>query len=133
MEWLNETYTVTAGDVAQSWTGRAWNWETRRWETISGVEMSRGRETKHVLRAFHVTPHAVTTNALLQGVIGRLYIVADPLQTGFKLKLPCNPVQGATSSIRFIGRENFLCGCLWRILAGGLAAGDTVEVTVGYE
>jgi hypothetical protein len=132
MEWLNETYEVTAGDVALGWTGRAWNWETRKFETISGVEMNRGRMTNYRLHCFQVTPK-LATGVLAMGVVGRLYVVADPTATGFKVKLPSSGVQGPVGSIRFVGDTPMGCGVLWRILAGGLAAGDTVEVTIGYE
>jgi hypothetical protein len=132
MEWLNETYVVTAGDVALGWTGRAWNWETRKFETISGVEMNRGRMTGYRLHCFQVTPK-LATGVLAMGVVGRLYVVADPDATGFKVKLPSSGVQGPVGSIRFVGDTPMGCGVLWRILAGGLAAGDTVEVTIGYE
>ena len=131
MEWLADTYTIQAGDAVAGWCGRAWNWDKNKWETLVASHMTRSRQTKYRLRSFQVYLYSSTGNPRT-GIIPRLFIVADPVYTGFCIPLEAG-LQGTTEICHWEGDEPFLAGCLWRLMLGSSTAGDIVESTVAYE
>jgi len=133
MEWYGDSYTILAGDAAASFAGRGLNLETRKWETISGKNLGRSKDTRYVLRVFQIWIYKVTTFTLKQGVVGTLYVVGDPLATNYATRLLGEEMQGGMKCIRFVGRIPLNAGCLWRVNYGGLDAGDRVDASVGYE
>jgi hypothetical protein len=133
MEWLRDSYTFTAGDAAAGFTGRGWNWETRKWETLSLANLKRSHKTNYRLRAFHIFLLAVSTLGIKKGIFGALYVVADPLATDLMIRLPATELQGGKSVISFIGDFPMLCGVCSRLNIGCVDTGDRLDTFAGYE
>jgi hypothetical protein len=132
MEWLQDDYILQAADVAAAWAGRGWNWGTNKWENISGRNLSLSTKSKHRIKSIQAWVY-LATGEPKQGIVIPMYIVADPLATGFTIRLEGKSLQGGNSLAAWSGNEPFLAGALWRINAGGAVATDRVVCAIGYE
>ena len=132
MEWLSDTYTLIAGDVAAAWAGRAYNWDRKQFESVHGTEMRRSIKTRYRLRAIQVWVYNAAGRPK-GGVACSLFVVADPQATGFKVELQPPVVQGGITSVVWMGDYPMVAGAGWRIYPGGVAATDRVDCAIGYE
>ena len=133
LDWLHEEYVVTAGDVALSFVGRGYNCGTKRFENVSGTDLSRSEDTDFELRAFQLWVMSAARAQKL-GVIGELYVVADPLATYRTVKLPAQePQTTGGGSISWTGSFPMCAGILFRVASAALVATDIVAIMAGYE
>jgi len=133
LEWLQEEYVVQAGDIALSFVGRGYNCATRRFENVSGKDLSRSQDTDFELRTFQLWI-MTTARAQKLGVLGELYVVADPQATYRTVKLPAQePQTTGAGSIRWEGEFPLCAGILFRVASSALSATDIVAVMAGYE
>jgi hypothetical protein len=133
MEWIADSYTTVPADAAGGFTGRGWNWESRLWETMTLRNLARSRLTSFRLRCFHVFVRAVGTLGIKKGVIGALYVVADPMATDFMIRLPATELQGGHGVISYVGDYPMLSGIVSRFNIGAVDAGDIIDTFVGYD
>lgn len=130
-QWVSDSYTILAGDVAVVYAGRGYNVRTGRWETISGQNMTPTDISAKRLRSIDFTIHDVGTGGLKNGVFAMLFVIGDPIHTGYIVPV----FQGVGSKARLVqwaGDAPMLGGVAWRIHQGGLAAGDRVDIGVSY-
>jgi hypothetical protein len=131
MQWLVDSYTLQAADVAAAYAGRGYNVRTGRWETVSGVNMTPTDIRGHRVKSLDLTIHDAVSTGIKNGVWVIVFVVGDPTHTGYVVPLH----QGITSTGRLFqwaGDQEMLGGIFWRIHQGGLAAGDRVDLGVGY-
>lgn len=136
MNWLADEYTVTAGDVAlASWIGRGFNLKTRKWETISAVDLSTSQpQPDYRIRSFRVILYEDNTCAVL--LLGRqvqLMVVGDHQFTGFTYQLNTQEETVIEGAMHWAGDMPMCAGALYRVRVGGLAAGNYVTALIGYE
>jgi len=132
MDWAEDTWTVQAGDAAAAYAGRAWNMDTRRWETISGVFCTRSLMTGFRLRTAEVR----CTNAggvNKRGVICHLYVIGDPQATNRLIELPhAELLQRGDTWSHWAGDYPILAGFQFHYSLGGVIATDIIHAQIGY-
>jgi hypothetical protein len=132
MEWLNNTFTVTAPDAALAYCSVGYNPGLRMWENLSGRAMSPSVFTQYRVRVAQARVLRNTTLRPSPGVAVQLYLVADPLATGF-IEMLHTGLHGHQKPVAWAGDRPMQCGILWRIDQGALAVGDVVEFTIGLD
>jgi hypothetical protein len=134
MEFVYDRYVIIAADLTVAFAGRGWNARTRQWETISGGDLLKSEDQPgDRLRHLRITGYNATTLSVKQGMCGGLYVVSDPVATGFTVRLPCTGMQGGNSTIKWVGDYPLGSGVLWRVNLGGVIAGDVIECVCGFE
>ncbi len=131
MQWLEDIYTVLAGDVAVAYAGRAYNCKTHQFETVSGINMGSSKFSHRRLKSIDFIVHS-PTGTVKDGIWCCGYVVIDELHTGMVAPW-FNQIQSKAHLIQWQGDIDMGCGFFWRIHAGGLVAGDVVGLGVGYE
>jgi hypothetical protein len=132
MDWAEDIWTVQAADAAAAYAGRAWNLDTRRWETISGVFCSRSAMTRYKLRTCEVR---VTNSSGVnrRGIICHLYVVGDPQATNRLIALPgAESLQRGDVWSHWGGEYPLLAGFQYHYSLGGVIATDIVHAQIGY-
>lgn len=132
MDWAEDTWTVQAGDAAAAYAGRAFNLETRRWETISGVFCGRSRMTRYKL----ITAEVRVTNAAgvnRRGVLGHLYVIGDPQATNRLIELQgADLLQRGDNWIHWAGEYPMCAGFQYHFSMGGVVATDIIHAQIGF-
>ena len=131
MQRLADSYTIQAADVAAAYSGRGYNVMLGRWLTVSGVDNGGSRMTNLVLLDCSITV-VNATGHWRNGVIVRAFVANDPSHPG--LATPWfDAVACKSGNIEWQGRRPMGAGIFWRIIQGGVIAGDIVAIGVGYE
>jgi hypothetical protein len=128
--WLLDNYIVLAGDVALLWTGRGYNSREGKWETVSGGDLAASDMTKSILTSLDV--RIITAGGLRDGCRFMSFVMGDPQNRAYVVPW-FQGIQSKGNLIQWTGRQPMLCGFVWRIMQGGLVAGDTISIGVGYE
>ena len=136
MEWLNDSYTLIAGDVSQVWCGRGFNLGDGNWESLMGTKMTPTslRTRSPLIRAVDLRVMDGVTGGIKDGVFVMVFVVANGTHTEFVMPI----LQGMASRSKLLCKTweigvPMLGGIQWRIMQGGLAACDRVDMGVAYE
>lgn len=132
MQWLVDSYTVQAADIVPAWFGRGYNVGVGRWEHLLGANMTPSRLNPRLrLRSMDMTVHD-SGGHIKDGlwVIG--FVIGDPQHTGYAVPW-FQRIQSKGRLIQWNGDQPMLCGFAYRIHTGGVAAGDYIDMGVGYE
>src|SRR5512136_199126 len=131
MDWLSDSHTVVAGDIASSHFSRGFNLRSGQWESMIGASMAASRQGNYIVRSVDMVVH-LAGGRVKNGVHILGYIVGDPLHTGYVIPW-FSGVQSKGHLVGWAGSQPMGCGFLYRILSGGLAATDYIDIAVGYE
>ena len=134
MQWLTDSYTVVAGDVAKAWCGRGYNAGVGRWESLMGVAMQATVIRQGIVRSIDLRVFDGVTGGIKDGVFAMVFVVGDGTHTDYVVPV----LQGVMSRSKLLCRAfeigvPMLGGIQWRIMQGGLAVPDRVDIGVGYE
>jgi hypothetical protein len=133
MNWEEDTYTILAGDVALFDSGRGFNMKSRKWETVSGVDMSPSVKTNFNLRACFIRCYSAGM-AGQRGRLFQLYVVGDHQATNRLIRLDkSGSLVGGNSYATWLGKFPLCAGFEWRLSQGGCVAGDVVYARFCYE
>lgn len=133
LDWLTDTWAVSAGDVAGTFASRGYSTITGRWETLPAIGLTprTGSMPNHLLRAIYLEV-LKATGGYRNGV--RVWVAAhlDPQQNLFVVPL-IDGVQRNSALLSWEGEAPLGAGIVWRIACGGIVATDKVGITVVYE
>jgi len=137
MDAANDTYVITAADLVPStWTGRAWSAQLRAWENVTNRDLTPGNPWSpkydyRILRGARIRVRH-TGGGLVSGVRVILFVIVDPVHTSDIIVLK-DSYQSASRLVNWLGSTPLAAGIGWRIVQGGVAAGDSVEMCATYE
>jgi len=133
MNWQEDSYVILAGDVSASFAGRAFNMERNRWETTSGVGMSRSIWTPRRLKSAAMRIFT-TAGVGRRGILSHMYTIGDPTQTDRRLLLHgAQLLLKGDDYIHWGGDMALGAGFEWHLSIGAVIAGDRVNCQIGYE
>lgn len=133
MQFLNDTYTIQAGDAAAVFAGRGYNVALGRWETLAGVNLTPTaiQPRKYKLRSVDIRVYHAS-GAIASGVRIWIATVADPLHTEMVIPV-IDEVQSISKTVAWAGDLPLGAGLIWRIPLAGVIATDYVGIGAVYE
>lgn len=135
MNFARDNYVVLAGDTTAVYCGRAWGAEEKSWYTVtSPVDMPSGRLPREplILRSADIRVLIPAGNGIKTGIRILGMVITDPLATG-TVAILFDKVQSTARLATWHGEFPLEYGFQWRIAFGGLATGDIVTCSLGYE
>jgi hypothetical protein len=133
MEWVEDIYTIVAGDILGSYAGRAWSAERKTFESVHNGELRPCRPAVRGLTLRGVDVRALhAANSIISGIRIMLMVVTDPLHPNQVMILQ-DGYQSSSKVVSWLGRTPMAGGVQWRIHTGGLIATDYVCIGIAYE
>jgi len=132
LTWVEDSYTVLAGDAAAGYMGRAFNLDKMKWETVSGGNMTRSVIRPYFIRMVDLRV-STAGGAGRCGILTHLNVIGDPLATYRRIALPnAQLLLKGDDHARWAGRFPLLAGFEYHITLGGVIATDVVHCQIGW-